>query len=52
MKFRVLSIIASYYVRSSVCLWRSHDVSSLGSIYRTLHVTTRELLKILHKIWY
>ena len=46
MKVQLSSVIASYYVRSPFCLRRSLDVSSLGSIYRPLHVTTRELLWI------
>jgi hypothetical protein len=36
-------------VRSPVWLWRSLVVSSLGSLYRPLHVTTRELLRVFTK---
>ena len=49
MKFRVLSVIASYYVHSLICLWRSLDVSSLGPICRRLHVIPQELLRVFTK---
>jgi hypothetical protein len=51
MKFRVLSVIVSYYVRSPVRIWRSLDVSRLGSIYRPLNLATRELLTFFTKFY-